>query len=189
LREAPESPARQRRLLEGIALLLLACSAILFQRSATAPWISSVASDGARYTVSPIGVVEHRAGVTTECRWWPKLGNEHLCALNDAGGVAHMTWLRRAYPLTVVALWASVLALFLNALRIPRQAPALQLIAAAAPSVLGAVALWSIWSRAGRAIAVLEGLPPSPVMGGYGIAVAATVFSTVAAVLLLASRR
>jgi hypothetical protein len=100
-----------------------------------------------------------------------------------------MTWLRRAYPLTVAAMWTAVLALFLNALRIPRQAPAVQVIAALAPSVLGSIAIWSIWSGATRALMVLEGLSPQPVLSGFGAVVAATIFSTTAAVLLLVSRR
>ncbi len=100
-----------------------------------------------------------------------------------------MKWLRRAYPLTVAALWTAVLALFLIALRIPRQAPVVQVIAALAPSVLGSIALWSMWSGATRALAVLEGLTPQPVLSGFGPIVTATVFATTAAVLLLVSRR
>ena len=100
-----------------------------------------------------------------------------------------MKWLGRVYPLTVVALWGAVLALFLNALRVPRKAPAVQLIAALTPSVLGSIALWSLWSGAPRALAVLEGLTPQPVLSGFGPMITATVFATTAAVLLLFSRR
>jgi hypothetical protein len=173
-------------------LLLLAVSAILFQRSATAPWTESAAANGTRYVVSPIGLAEFRGdsrAPATECRWWPRLGNQQLCALNDVAGSQHMTWLRRAYPLTVVALWASVLALFLNALKVPRQAPGIRAALALAPTALGLVAIWSIWSGAPHALAVLEGLAPSPVWRGFGPALAATLFTATAAALLSASRR
>jgi hypothetical protein len=192
LKAPPGPPTRQRRYLEGVALLLLTISAILFQSSATSSWIETTAADGARYQVSPIGVKQyhdHDAQPASECRWWPRLGNEQLCAANDVGGPSQMKWLRRAYPLTVAALWMSVLALFLNALRVPRQAPAVHVIAALAPSVLGAVALWSMWFGATRALAVLEGLTPQPVLSGFGPVVTATVFATTAAVLLLVARR
>jgi hypothetical protein len=185
----PGLPARQRRFLEGVALLLLVFAALLFQRSATASWIETRAADGARYTVSPIGLSEYRNDERRECRWWPTLGDQVLCMMNDVGGLRPMTWLRRAYPLTVAALWTAVLALFLNALRIPRQAPAIQVIAALAPSVLGAVALWTIWSGSTRALAVLEGLRPHPVWSGLGPMATATVFATASAVLLLVSKR
>jgi hypothetical protein len=192
LKAPPGLPTRQRRFLEGIALLLLAISAILFQGSATSSWIETTTADGVRYQVSPIGVAQYRdqaARPESECRWWPRLGNEQLCAVNDVGGATQMKWLRRAYPLTVAALWTAVLALFLIALRIPRQAPVVQVIAALAPSVLGSIALWSMWSGATRALAVLEGLTPQPVLSGFGPIVTATVFATTAAVLLLVSRR
>ena len=185
-------PTRQRRFTEGVALLLLVFAAILFQGSATSPWIETTAADGVRYEVSPIGVRQFRDMATapeSECRWWPRLGNAQLCAINDTGGATQMKWLRRAYPLTVAALWTAVMALFLNALRIPRQAPAIEVIAALVPSVLGSVALWSIWSGATRALMVLENLTPHPVMGGFAPVVAATLFSTTSAVLLLVSRR
>ena len=184
-------PARQRRFAEGFALLMLAIAAILFQRSATSSWIETTSAAGARYLVSPIGVRQYddRAATVSECRWWPRLGNEQLCAINDDGGATQMKWLGRVYPLTVVALWGAVLALFLNALRVPRKAPAVQLIAALTPSVLGSIALWSLWSGAPRALAVLEGLTPQPVLSGFGPMITATVFATTAAVLLLFSRR
>ena len=167
-------------------------SAILFQRAATTSWIEASAADGVRYEVSPIGVRQYRATASqpeAECRWLPRLGDAQLCALNDVGGATQMKKLRRTYPLTVAALWVAVLALFLAALRIPRQAPAVHVIAAVAPSVLGSIAIWSMWSAATRALAVLERLPPQPVLSGFGPVVAATAFSTIAAVLLLVSRR
>ena len=170
---------------------MLVFAAILFQGSATSSWIQTTGAAGIHYRVSPIGVRQYSAQHTleSECRWWPRLGNQQLCAINDTGGATQMKWLRRAYPLTVAALWTAVLALFLNALRVPRQAPSIQVISALAPSVLGSVALWSMWSGATRALAVLEGLSPQSVMNGFAPVVAATVFSTTAAVLLLVSRR
>ena len=110
---------------------------------------------------------DDQATIVSECRWWPKLGDEQLCAINDTGGANQMKWLRRAYPFTVMALWTAVLALFLTALRVPRQAPVVRIIATLAPSVLGAVALWCVWSGAPRALAVLEGLTPQPALSGF----------------------
>ena len=170
--------------------MLITVSAILFQRSATASWIELASSDGTQYRVSPIGVVESRSsGSSTECRWWPKLGNDQLCAINDTGGTEHMTWLRRAYPLTVVALWASVLALFLNALRVPRQAPTFGVLVTAALPVLAGIAIWSMWNGAPLALAVLEGLSPQPILGGLGPIGVATALTASAAVLLVVARR
>jgi hypothetical protein len=185
-------PVQQRRFMEGIALLLLAVSAILFQRSATAPWTEATATDGTRYVVSPIGLSEFKGGTpapATACRWWPRVGNQQLCALNDTGGMEHMAWLRWSYPLTVVALWASVLALFLNALRVPRQAPRAGALVALVPTTLALVAIWSTWTRAPLALAVLEGLDPKPVWTGMGAVLAATLLTAAAAALISASRR
>jgi len=178
-------------LLEGAALLLLMACAILFQRSATASWIELHAS-AMHYRVSPIGIAALPAGSSlprSECRWWPRLGDAQLCSVNDTGGASQMTWIRRAYPLTVVAMWITVLALFLNALRIPRQAPAVGTVAAVIPSVLGIVALWSIWSGSARTFAVLEGLTPQPLSGGLTAIGAAIVSSTIAGLLLVLSKR
>jgi len=170
--------------------VLLTISAILFQRSATSSWIELASSDGSRYRVSPIGMVEARStGSSTECRWWPRIGSTQLCAINDTGGTENMTWLRRAYPLTVIALWASVLALFLNALRVPRQAPTLGVVVTAALPVIGGLAIWSVWNGAARALSVLEGLSPQPVVGGLGLIGAATMLTTIAAVMIVVARR
>lgn len=187
----PANP-RRSRLLEGVALLLIAGSALLFQRAATRPWVETRAADGRHYQVSPIGIADFGLGTTgtapTECRWWPKLGNEELCAIAP-GGASRMTWLRRAYPLVVIALWTSVLALFLNALRIPRQAPAVGVVVTMVLPALSVLALWSVASGAGRALAVLAGLTLQPLSGGFGIMVAATVSTAAAGLLLVLSRR
>lgn len=172
--------------------MLLAVSAILFQRAATAPWTEARATDGTRYVLSPIGLTEFKGdnpAAATACRWWPRFGNQQLCALNDTGGSRHMAWLRWSYPLTVVALWMSVLALFLNALKVPRQAPRVGALVALVPAALAVVAVWSIWTRAPLALAVLEGLEPSPVWTGVGAILAATLFTATAAALIRASRR
>jgi len=100
-----------------------------------------------------------------------------------------MTGLRRAYPLTVIALWASVLALFLNALRVPRQAPTFGVVVTAALPVIGGFAMWSVWNGAARALAVLEGLSPQPVPGGLGLIGAATTLTAIAAVMIVVARR
>ena len=100
-----------------------------------------------------------------------------------------MAWLRRAYPLVVIALWTSVLALFLNALRIPRQAPGVGVVVTMLLPAISILALWSVASGAGRALGVLAGLELHPVSGGFGMMVAATVFTATAGLLLVLSRR
>jgi len=188
---SPPGNPRRSRLLEGTALLLIAVSAILFQRSATAPWVEARASDGRHLQVSPIGIADFGLGTTgtapTECRWWPTLGNEELCAV-ASDGAAWMVWLRRTYPLVVIALWTSVLALFLNALRIPRQAPAVGVVVTMVLPALSILALWSVASVAKRALVVLAGLTLEPV-SGFWTMVAATAFTAIAGFLLVLSRR
>lgn len=100
-----------------------------------------------------------------------------------------MAWLRRTYPLVVIALWTSVLALFLNALRIPRQAPVVGIVVTMILPALAVLALWSVASGAGRALVVLAGLTLQPVSSGFGTMVAATVFTATAGLLLVLSRR
>lgn len=100
-----------------------------------------------------------------------------------------MAWVRRSYPLVVIALWTSVLALFLNALRIPRQAPAVGVVVTMTLPALAILALWSVVLNAGRALAVLSGLSLHPVSGGFGTMVAATVCTATAGLLLVLSRR
>lgn len=173
-------------------MLLIAVSALLFQRSATTPWVEARSADGRHLQVSPIGIADFGLGTTgtapTECRWWPKLGNEELCAIAP-NGASSMAWVRRSYPLVVIALWTSVLALFLNALRIPRQAPAVGVVVTMTLPALAILALWSVVLNAGRALAVLSGLSLHPVSGGFGTMVAATVCTATAGLLLVLSRR
>jgi len=103
-------------------------------------------------------------------------------------GAAWMVWLRRTYPLVVIALWTSVLALFLNALRIPRQAPAVGVVVTMVLPALSILALWSVASVAKRALVVLAGLTLEPV-SGFWTMVAATAFTAIAGFLLVLSRR
>jgi hypothetical protein len=179
-------------MLEGIALLLLALSALLFQRSATAPWAESRAADGRRIQVSPIGLIDFGLGTSgtapTQCRWWPKLGSEELCAVTPDGAPA-MSSLRRVYPLVVIALWTAILAIFLTALRIPHVPRAAGVVIAASLPVLALLAMGGVWFAAPEALAVLAGLPLQPLAAGFGIVVAAAICSAAATVLLILSGR
>jgi hypothetical protein len=185
------SPPRTSRLLEGIALLLIVLSAILFQRSATAPWAEGRAADGRHLQVSPIGIADFGLGTTgtpaTECRWWPKLGDANLCAAAP-GGDAFMKRLRRAYPLVVAALWTSVLALFLNALRIPRRAPALGIVTTTVVPLLAVAALWSVAAGAKGALSVLANVNLQVVPRGFGSVFAGALLMAVAVGLLVLSK-
>lgn len=172
-------------------MLLIAASAILFQRSATAPWAEARAADGRHLQVSPIGLVDFGLGTSgtaaRECRWWPKLGDEELCALAD-NGETHMARLRRAYPLAVVAMWLSVLALFLNALRIPRMAPAIGVVITMVVPLFGIAALWSVVSSANAALAVLAGADMRVAPAAFASVFAAALCVAVAGGLLVTSR-
>jgi hypothetical protein len=88
----------------------------------------------------------------------------------------------------VIALWTSVLALFLIALRIPRQAPAAGVVVTMILPALAIVALWSVASGAKRALVVLAGLSLDPV-SGFLTMVVATAFTATAGFLLVLSRR
>jgi len=179
----PRSPARNRT---GIAMLCLAVAAIALQRGATRPWLASSATDGAAISASPIGLVRVEAdGGVTECRWWPRLGDEGLCTVLDE---AAMATVRRAYPLVIVALWTSVAGLFLAVLAVPRQWPWLPAVVAAGASALIVTAIWSL-GHAPRALSVLASAPPWFSGGGIMAVGMAAVLTTFAAVLLLDARR
>jgi hypothetical protein len=191
LRSPPGNP-RRSRILEGVALLLLAVSALGFQGSATAPWAEARAGDGRRLQISPIGIADFGLGTSgtapTECRWWPKLGDEELCAIsNDAE--REVTWLRRTYPYVVIALWTAVLAIFLNALRIPRVPRAAGVIVAMVLPAFAALAYRGIFMGAPRALRVISGLSLDPVATGFGSIAVAAMCSAVATVLLVLSGR
>jgi len=173
-------------------LLLLALSALLFQRSATALWAEARAGDGRRLQVSPIGIADYGLGTSgtapTECRWWPKLGSEELCAVAP-DGAEQMKWLRRVYPLVVIALWTAVLALFLNALRIPHLPRSAGIVVAMALPILAVIALGGVFRNATNALAVLSGLHLEPLAVGFGSVTAAAASSAIATVLLIVSGR
>ena len=189
---APPGNPRRRRIFEGVALVLLALSALFFQRSATAPWAAARASDGRRLQISPIGIADFGLGTSgtapTECRWWPKLGSEELCAVNT-DATREVTWLRRTYPYVVVGLWTAVLAIFLVALRIPRVPPGAGVVVAIALPLLAALAYRGIFMGAPRALAVISGLSLDPVASGFGSIASAAVCSAMAVVLLVLSGR
>lgn len=172
-------------------MLLIALSAILFQRSATSTWAEGRAANMHRVQVSPIGIRDFGPDASdapiAECRWWPKLGDEALCAIAP-GGEADMARIRRAYPLTVVSLWTSVLALFLVALRIPRRAPATGIVVTMIVPVFAVLALWSLASSGRRALTVLASSNISVEPLGFGVMFAGALFMAIAGGLLVSSR-
>jgi hypothetical protein len=175
----------------GIALLLLAVASIAFQQGATRAWAFADVPAGDRIVVSPFGLVRASSDAPhapiAECRWWPRLGDPVLCEPAASGSA--MSWLRRAYPLSVVAIWTAVLALFLNALRVPRSLPFLGVLAAAAAASLGVVATWSLLAHAVGALSVLAGSTLRVTTAGFAAMCLGTVASAAAALLLAGSRR
>lgn len=187
----PDHPGQSRRL-EGAALILIAISAILFQQAVTRPWAEGRGPAGNRLAVSPIGIANFGLGTTgtapVECRWWPKVGDESLCEIAPDGEAA-MTRLRRAYPLAVVSLWTSILALFLVALRIPRRATWIGVIATAAVPVLAVSALWSLASASGGALSVLQQANLHVSQRGFASMSGGALLGAIALGLLLVSRK
>ena len=175
-----------------MALLSLALAALFFQRSATIPWAETRAPDGRRIQVSPIGLTDFGLGTTgtapRECRWWPKLGSEELCALTP-DATREATWLRRTYPFVVIALWTAVLAIFINALRIPHVPRAAGVVVAMALPVFALLAYRGIFMGAPSALSVLSGLRLEPIASGFAWIAAATFCSLLAVVLLVFSGR
>jgi hypothetical protein len=182
----PGNPRVARRL-EGVALLLIALSAILFQLAATRPWAEGRSAFGNRLEISPIGVADFGLASPTakaQCRWWPRIGDATLCQVDEE---AAMTRLRRAYPLAIAALWTSVLALFLVALRIPRSAPFIGILATMAVPVFAVSALWSLASSFTRALVALEGANLHVAQHGFGGMFAGALMTAIAVGLLLVS--
>jgi hypothetical protein len=190
LKAAPWNTRRSRRL-EGVALILISLSAILFQRSATSTWVEAHAANGHRMLVSPIGVQDWGPDTAdrplSECRWWPKLGDQALCELVPNGEAA-MSRLRRAYPFAVVSLWMSVLALFLVALRIPRIPRAVGVVVTAAVPVLAVSALYFLATSATLALRVLAHADVRVERGGFVGVSGGALLMTIAVGLLLISR-
>lgn len=183
--------ARLSRRLEGVALILISVSAILFQRSATSAWAEAHAVNGHRLLISPIGVQDWGTDSSerpiAECRWWPKLGDEALCA-RASGGEAAMSNVRRAYPFTVISLWASVLALFLVALRIPRLPRATGVVVTAAIPVLAASAFYMLATNASPALRMLANADVQVEPRGFASVLGGALLMTIAVGLLLVSR-
>jgi hypothetical protein len=173
----------------GIALLLLGVSAIAFQQGATRPWAIATTTDGARIAVSPIGLARSSAGgdgaASVECRWWPRIGNADLCAEAVPSSGA---WVRRSYPLAVAAIWTAVLALFLNALRIPRRLPSVGIVTAGFAATVGALAGWSLLTHAGTALVALRDQRLRVTTVGFGAIMFGTLACAVAALLLARTR-
>ena len=99
-----------------------------------------------------------------------------------------MTRLKRAYPLTVVSLWTSILALFLVALRVPRSATVIGLLVTAAVPILAASALWSLASSAGSALSVLQNANLHVAQRGFASMFGGALLCALAVGLLLVSR-
>ena len=186
----PGNPRIARRL-EGIALLLIAVAALLFQQSVIRPWAEGRAAEGNRLAVSPIGIADHGPGTSdtppVECRWWPRVGDAKLCEVAQ-GGEAAMSRLRRTYPLAVASLWTSVLALFLVALRVPRSVPIVRLLVTAAVPILAVSALWSLASSAGSALSVLQNANLHVAQRGFASMFGGALLCALAVGLLLVSR-
>lgn len=172
-------------------MLLIALSAIFFQRSATSPWAEAVGAEGHRLLVSPIGIQDWGPDTAerplAECRWWPKLGDAALCTVAP-DGADNVTKVRRAYPMTFVALLTSVLALFLVALRLPRQFPSAGLVVTAAVPVIATVALFDFASNFRGAFTVLQAARTTVVPLGFGIMFLGAFLMALALGLLVTSR-
>ena len=98
-----------------------------------------------------------------------------------------MTRLRRAYPLAIAALWTTVLALFLVALRVPRSAPFIGILATMAVPVLAVSALWSLASSFTKALSALQGATLHVAQRGFGGMFAGALLTAIAVGLLLVS--
>ena len=172
-------------------MMLIAVSAILFQRSATSSWAEAIGANGQRLLVSPIGIQDwgrdSAIRPVAECRVWPKVGDSSLCEL-ASGGEDDLVKVRRAYPLTFVALMMSVLALFLIALRVPRQLPSLGVIATAVASVVATYSLWQFASGFRNAFVVLQNTRTTVVPIGFGVMFLGAFLMALAVGLLITSR-
>ena len=141
--------------------------------------------------ISPIGIQDwgpdSAVRPIAECRVWPKLGDAALCEL-AANGEDDLVKVRRAYPLTFAALLVSVLALFLVALRLPRQLPSAGLLVTAVGAVIATVALWQFASGFRNAFAVLQNARTTVVPLGFGIMFLGAFLMALVVGLLITSR-
>ncbi|MCC6928445.1 MAG: hypothetical protein IT359_05565 [Gemmatimonadaceae bacterium] len=163
-------------------------AAVALQRASTQPWGRAAAPDGTTYELSAVGLSRLGRSATdtrTDCRWWPRYGDPALCA-PAPGSSAAFAGIRRAYPMLQVALWLSVLALFLQALRVPRNRFA-QAIVPAASGALAWSAIQALSRGASHGLAALADAPLHLSLQGYLGAVAAIVLSALSTVLMVAS--
>lgn len=179
--------SQTRRVLSAAALFL---SALAVQQAATAPWGEGSAPDGTRFRLSPIGLShvvtpQDPGAPTVECRWWPRIGEASLCAPAPGGERAYAR-LRLAYPALQVALWLSIAALLLQALRIPR-APIAHVALSTAPFALLASAILIVTRSGPEALAVLQGVRLR--FDSLGFALAAGAAALTAASAFLAAER
>lgn len=173
-----------RRVASAIAMFL---SALALQWAATTPWAEGSATDGTRYRVSPIGIAHVVTPTvpnakTIDCRWWPKVGTPSLCAVADGGERAYRR-LRLAYPGLQVALWLSVAALFLQALRIPRSAGAHVAIACVLLVLIASVVV-VVRTAPSAALSVLQGVTLAYHSLGYVLASGAAALALLSIILL-----
>ncbi|MFN8667797.1 MAG: hypothetical protein U0164_11525 [Gemmatimonadaceae bacterium] len=176
---------RGRRLASAVAIFL---TAVALQRACTQPWGRAAAPDGTTYELSAVGLSRLGRSVTmarTDCRWWPRYGDPALCA-PAANGAAAFSGIRRAYPMLQVALWLSVLALFLQALRVPRNRW-VQAIVPAAACALSWSAILALSRGASNGLAALADAPLHLSRQGYFGAVAAVALSALSTILVVES--
>lgn len=95
--------------------------AILLQRAATGEWGTTPEVNGSHVLVSPVGVSVVAGTTSTDCRWWPVHGDPQLCGAT-AGAESAFARIRTTYPLLQIALWLSIVALFLVVLRVGHRA-------------------------------------------------------------------
>ncbi len=176
---------RGRQLASAVAIFL---TAVALQRACTQPWGRAAAPDGTTFELSAVGLSRLGRSVAdsrTDCRWWPRYGDEALCA-PAASGAAAFSGIRRAYPMMQVALWLAVLALFLQALRVPRN----RFVQGAVPAAACALSWSAILALSRGATFGLAALADAPLhlsLQGYRGAVAATALSALSAILVVVS--
>jgi hypothetical protein len=176
----------------ALAALFMGVTAFCIQRGATLAWGRALAPNGTRYKVSPIGLARvltpaRPVSLEVGCRWWPRgAGDASLCAVAPNGTSAFRR-LRAAYPTLMVALWLSVIALFLQVLRVPR--PLLARVAVTlAVAVLTATAVVLVTSSAEHALVVLDRLDVRYGSWGFSLVLSAFVSSALSGILLLSRR-
>lgn len=150
--------SQTRRIVSAIAMFLCALS---LQWAATAPWGEAAAADGTRYRISPIGIAHvvapnEPSTPTIDCRWWPKVGTQSLCAVVTGYENAYKR-LRLVYPGVQVALWMSVAAIFLQALRIPKSRTPHVVFTLVLLAIIVAV-IATLRTAPGQALDVLQGI-------------------------------